>query len=52
MFGGNKVALSVLEPVDTPDKLRAILPRWTGNASKKDHVRINDVAAAFIFCSP
>lgn len=46
------MALTVREPVDTQEKLRAILPRWTGNASKKDHDRINAVAAAFIARSP
>lgn len=46
------MALTVREPVDTQAKLRAILPRWTGNASKKDGSRINEVAAAFIACSP
>jgi PPOX class probable FMN-dependent enzyme len=42
----------VSEPVDTEERLRAILPRWTGNASRKDHDRVNQVAAAFIACSP
>ena len=46
------MALTVREPVDTQAKLRAILPRWTGNASKKDGDRINEVAAAFIARSP
>ena len=46
------MALTVREPVDTLEKLRAILPRWTGNASRKDGDRINEVAAAFIARSP
>jgi uncharacterized protein len=46
------MALMVREPIDTEAKLRAILPRKNGNASKKDHNRINAVAAKFIACSP
>lgn len=46
------MALIVSDPVDTEAKLRAILPRWSGNASRKDHDRVNEVAAAFIARSP
>jgi hypothetical protein len=46
------MTLTVREPVDTQHKLGTILPRWTGKASKKDHDRINEVAAAFIARSP
>ncbi|MBU4529389.1 MAG: pyridoxamine 5'-phosphate oxidase family protein [Desulfomicrobium sp.] len=46
------MALIVSDPVDTVAKLRAILPRWNGNASRKDHDRVNDVAASFIARSP
>lgn len=46
------MAIVVSDPVDTVAKLRAILPRWSGNASRKDHDRINEVAAAFIARSP
>ena len=46
------MALAISDHIDTPERLREILPRWTGNASKKDHDRINEVAAAFIARSP
>ncbi|WP_068298908.1 MSMEG_1061 family FMN-dependent PPOX-type flavoprotein [Pararhodobacter sp. CCB-MM2] len=46
------MAITIADPVDSPEKLRAILPRWTGNASKKDLGRVNEVAAAFIARSP
>ncbi|MDU8943238.1 MSMEG_1061 family FMN-dependent PPOX-type flavoprotein [Ovoidimarina sediminis] len=46
------MALTISEPVDTPEALRDILPEWTGNASKKDHDSINAVAEAFIAQSP
>lgn len=44
--------LIIKEPVDTRDKLRSIIPPWKGNASNKDHDRINDVAREFIARSP
>ena len=46
------MTLTISEPVDTGQKLREILPRWSGNASRKDLDRINDVAAGFIARSP
>jgi PPOX class probable FMN-dependent enzyme len=46
------MVLRIMEPVHTAEQLRAVLPRWTGNANKKDSYRINDVAAAFIARSP
>ncbi len=44
--------LVINEPVDTRDKLRSIIPPWEGNASRKDHDRINAVAREFIARSP
>jgi len=44
--------LTIHEPVETREKLREILPAWTGNASKKDADHINEVAAAFIARAP
>ncbi len=46
------MSLNINEPVVTQEQLRAILPKWTGNASKKDGDCVNDVAAAFIARSP
>jgi len=46
------MGLVISEPVDTKEKLRSILPRWNGNAGRKDHDRINEVAASFIARSP
>ena len=46
------MAIVIDEPVQTEAELRAILPRWPGNAARKDHDRINEVAAAFIARSP
>lgn len=44
--------LTIADPVDTQDRLREILPRWTGNASRKDLGHLNDVARAFIARAP
>jgi PPOX class probable FMN-dependent enzyme len=46
------MSLNINEPVVTQEQLRAILPKWTGNASKKDGDCVNEVAAAFIARSP
>lgn len=44
--------LELSDPVDTHEKLRQILPKWNGNASKKDLDHVNGVARAFIALSP
>ena len=46
------MSLEIEELVDSEDKLRDILPKWTGNASRKDLDRLNDVARDFIARSP
>ena len=49
---GDAMALDIEEPIATEEDLRAILPRWPGNASRKDLDRLNDVARAFIARTP
>lgn len=44
--------LEISKPVQSQEELRAIIPEWTGNASKKDLDRVNEVASAFIARSP
>ena len=46
------MALELSDPVETHEKLREIIPEWSGNASKKDLNRVNEVARAFIGMSP
>lgn len=44
--------LELSDPVTSQKRLREIIPEWTGNASKKDLDRVNDVAREFIARSP
>lgn len=44
--------LQISDPIDTRDKMRAILEEWKGNAARKDLDRLNEVARAFIARSP
>lgn len=44
--------LELSDPVESQERLREILPRWDGNASKKDLDHVNEVARAFIARSP
>lgn len=44
--------LELSDPVETRQRLREVIPEWTGNASKKDLDRVNEVARRFIAMSP
>ncbi|UWQ17911.1 MSMEG_1061 family FMN-dependent PPOX-type flavoprotein [Jannaschia sp. M317] len=46
------MAVNISNPIRTEPELRAVLPRWTGNASRKDADHVNEVARAFIARSP
>jgi uncharacterized protein len=49
---GKQMSLIINNQISTQEQLREVLPKWTGNASKKDTDRVNDVAASFIARSP
>jgi PPOX class probable FMN-dependent enzyme len=46
------MTLVINDPIDSHEQLRSVLPRGTGNASRKDYDRVNDVAASFIARTP
>ncbi|WP_323772311.1 MSMEG_1061 family FMN-dependent PPOX-type flavoprotein [Antarctobacter sp.] len=46
------MALTLKDQITTRERLREILPEWTGNASQKDLGHINDVGRAFIARCP